>query len=91
VNAIHEAMNDVPNGFDLLRIIAQDNKSKLSVQDHVTLTQCADEWETHMRQLVAVYQQLLDTHAQRVAAGERLIELELIKSSIDSEGTKYHG
>ncbi len=91
MNAIQDAMNDIPNGYDLLRIIAQDNKSKLSVQDYAMLTVCADEWENNQTQLVAVYSQLLETHAQRVAAGERLVELEKIKAFIDSEGRKYHG
>ncbi len=65
---------DIPNGFDELRIIAQDEK-RLCVQDRETLNRCADEWELHQRQMIIILNQLIETNGRCVAQNERINEL----------------
>ena len=66
-------MADTPNGFDELRIIAQD--ARLSVQDKSTLYRCADEWEKHQKDLVMAYAKLIETNQMLLAQQERLMEI----------------
>ena len=66
-------MAETPNGFDELRIIAQD--AALSKQDKATLVRCADEWEGHQKDLVMAYAKLIETNEMRKAQSELLIEI----------------
>jgi len=69
-------MNEFPNGFDELRIIAQD-ETRLSKYDRDTLNRCADEWELHQKQMVIILNQLIETNGRCVAQNERINELTL--------------
>ena len=66
-------MADTPNGFDELRIIAQD--ARLSVQDKSTLYRVADELEKYQKDLVIVYGKLIEANQMLLAQQERLIEI----------------
>ncbi len=67
-------MADVPNGFDELRIIAQDER-RLTKQDRDTINRCADEWESHQRYMCVLLSQLIEVNAHRMAQNERILDL----------------
>ena len=70
-----QILADTPNGFDELRIIAQDER-RLTKQDRDTLVRCADEMERNQRQLILTLSQLIEVNGRYIAVNDRLIELQ---------------
>ena len=66
-------MAETPNGFDELRIIAQD--VPMSKMDKETLIRCADEWEGHQRDLIMAYAKLIESNEMRKAQTDLLREI----------------
>ena len=68
------AMADKPNGFDELLIIAKD-EPHLSKFDRETITRCAYELQDYQRQLIVVYQNLIETKGELQASRDRIKHL----------------
>lgn len=74
MNPITQIFNDIPNAFDVLRIIAQD-EGKLTEVDRAAVRNAADELEASERAHLATLAELIETRGRLIAVNDRLIEL----------------